>query len=352
MVTVTESQGARRPTQSDSRRLNKNRRDALHQIICNKDISARTRIIARAIARLEYGYVKNGSARSSTNASDMTIRNECGCYYLSDATAAIDELIIAGHLRISKRENGTRDLRLVHRDDVAVYLPPINGDRKFWLSDTWKKQKEAREKLADAMFADPLLSDRTKLAGYAIMVLADPHTLECSESRATIASIVGIDKATAVRAVPKLIKRGYAYRAGDGAIGINLQPVQARCSAGAEAVQRQSRNPDLAGTSSPSSVNSVDSVRDVAGGRTYDSVEGQDSPAVVHFPDPATIANWGATYPFLMAGGPLGMIETQLASYIGAGFLVPGQGHFDYAITRLGHYAASSHESVSEVAAA
>jgi hypothetical protein len=259
-----------KPNKVDSSQLNRKRRDALHQIICRADISPRTRIIARSIARLEVGYIgRNGIARSSTCSSDMTIRNEPRCYDLAAITAAVAELTSAGQLRVTKRENGIRNIHLVRRDDIDVYLPPISGDREFWHSDAWKDQKAQRELLADAIFTDPALTDGQKLVGYAIIVLADPHTLECSEPRVTIARIVGVDKATAVRAVPRLAERGYVTQAGK-AIVICLPAVQARCKPGADAVQSQSQNINFTDVSSPPSVDSVGSMEDDEG-KTYDS---------------------------------------------------------------------------------
>ena len=254
---------------TDKTTLNRHRRDAVHQIICRRDINPSTKIVARNVAALEFV----SDTGSSTSASDMTIARKAGVK-LHEATAAIKELSAAHQLKIDERD-GKRRLHLFVCDGNR---PPVSiiacGDTKFFQSDGHRDHIRAREGWLDRVFSDRRLTNSDKLIAYAFLTLTDPHTLRQTEGLQTIAGIVRYSKSTASRSIQRLIESSYLADGSTVALGV-ADPLQPGCSPVAGPLQAKCGSAHLTAISDPPSGDSGFS------GNSVDSEKCSEGPSVL-----------------------------------------------------------------------
>lgn len=228
--------------------FNRQRRHAVHQIMCRRDIKPLSKIVARTVAALEFVTDKG----SSTPASDMTIAKKAGVK-LHEATAAITDLRAAKQLHVAERD-GERRIHLYVRDDIErPIVPPIaRGDTQFFKSGRHRDHIKRREEWLDRGFADRRLTKSDKLIAYAFLTLTDPHTLRQTEPLQTIGGIVGYSKSTASRSIPHLVKHGYLVDASTLALDVEA-PLQTSCKPVADSLQPKHGSAHLTGVSAPPS---------------------------------------------------------------------------------------------------
>jgi hypothetical protein len=151
------------------------RRRVVEQIMSRspKELPPAAKLVAYSIASRLHQTTR------TTPSSSLTIGKSAGLKP-DEAQKGLDMLVAAGHARIKRRDNGTRDTSLVFRDNIEAPYVPVIADSAFFKTPAYFRFLTERAKFLDELFADGKLTSIDKVIAFAAsrFIRADSGTIE------------------------------------------------------------------------------------------------------------------------------------------------------------------------------
>jgi hypothetical protein len=192
------------PAKDDSEKLSfrKWRRRTVEQIMSRKDLSPIARLTAYSIAERLH------QATRSTPSSCMTLGRPVGLKP-NEAQKGLDELVAERHVRIKRRENGSRDLLLSERSDIESHYVPVFAPSAFFKTPKYLKFLTRRAKFIDRVFADESLTPADKLIAFAATRLIEVESETIDQTFEAIGRVVGYSWEATRKSIDRLVAAGY-----------------------------------------------------------------------------------------------------------------------------------------------
>ncbi len=334
-----------------------------------KELTALDKIVALAI--LCYVNRKAGA----TYVDLLTVAKRLGVKH-PKVKAAADRLVETKHLGTRKqRDRATPLLIPIPKEnersagrhkaaagcsrDTASQMPSLSGVHSTRGS---KAFLAARGEMIWRIVFDRRLSIAERVVGLGYLLQIDPDTCECDSGQRYMAKALDLSRRILRGAIKKLQELRYVAITGttsDGSQIVAFDIVVDHLvdhSVDHLVGHSEYEKTRQMGTSDPNLMNLVNLSNLSSGqeGERYDSViRGEDSSALVHFPDPAAVSLWrGGVYAHLLdESNPLGLVHpNEIARLIASGLIVHNGERVE--ITDLGHAVGSPAQSTSAKEAA
>jgi hypothetical protein len=199
---MSKNQAATAATSDDKLSFRKWRRRVVEQIMSRKDLPPIARLTAWSIAERLHEMTR------STPSSSMTLGRAVGITP-NEAQAGLDALVAAGQAQIKYRENGTRDIRLLLRDDIQERDTPVLAESAFFKTSAYPAFLSVRAIFITKLFADRDVSSTDKVIAFAATRFIEVESGTIDHTFRAMGAVVGYGSEAVRKSVGRLVTAGY-----------------------------------------------------------------------------------------------------------------------------------------------